>query len=273
MYRTSRSGLQTRPTPIFPRPHLTGGIACPGPGRYGPVRPSPWTELDRCRDRPPAGQRRHQVAGVGASLQPGGDRGQEPGKLPRHIVSGPARRLVAESEVNVVHLDFPQPPRGARRRRPVIVAPQVQMRPARYCAGFPGHLQPVRRGDQAGDDIRRRARRSRVDLAAALRRSARVARHILAAQRPVKPPGVPVGVGGQMREHMADHPPRQPARRPGLHIGDIGHGGDQPTRAQPSPAPDPPPDPLARSRSCHARPGRRTARRPGRQERRSQTAR
>ena len=116
-----------------------GGIVCPGLSRYGPVRLSPWIELDRCRDRPPAGQPRHQIAGVSVLLQPGGDRGQKPGQLPRHIVSRPVRGLVAESEVK---RGVSRLPAAAARGSP---SPASDPRPAAADAASPLPCWPPRR--------------------------------------------------------------------------------------------------------------------------------
>ena len=192
------------------------------------VRTSPRIKLDRGRDRPPARQPRHKVADIVRSVHPFRQRGQEHGQLPRDVVLRPVGRLVAQAEIDVVHLSLAQPPHRAGSGRPVVIAAQLGVRPPGRRAAIPCQLQPALSSVQVGDDVNRGPSCPFVDFAVSLRGPAGVARYILSPECSLEPPDVSVGVTRQMRQHVRNRPPGQPARRANLLVGDVLHPRDQP---------------------------------------------
>jgi hypothetical protein len=112
-----------------------------GSGNHGPwSRPggiSPRIKLDRGGSGPPARQPRHKVANILCSVHPVRHRGQQHGQLPCDVVLRPVGRLVAQAEIDVVHLSLPQAPHRAGAGRPVVVAAQLGVRPPRRRAAVP----------------------------------------------------------------------------------------------------------------------------------------
>jgi hypothetical protein len=123
-----------------------------------------------------------------------------------------SRTAVAHAEVDVVHLRFSQPPHGAGRRRPVVVASQLRTRPPINHASVPHQLEPVPRLRHDGGDLNSHALRSRVDLVASLCQPTGAAWHVVSSQCSLEPPDMPVNVASKMCQHVRDRPSGQPAR-------------------------------------------------------------
>ena len=123
--------------------HFEIGSEGTGPGqkRRRPAARSPRIQVYLTWDGAPAGEPGNELASIIGTTKTVGDRGQDHGQFPRHVLLRPLRRLVAQAEVDMVYLHLPQPSHGACGRRPIIAATKLAVGPTTRYAPLPNLLQ------------------------------------------------------------------------------------------------------------------------------------
>lgn len=169
----------------------------------------------------PAGEPGHDRASLLGGGQSLGNRQQQGGEIPRDVFVWPIPRLVADPQIDVMHLDFPKPVGRTRARAVAVVRAKVTTWPTSGRTLRHQLFKSRLAGRQVRDDRRRRPAGSLIDLFGPLSGTTRILRHVLAAQRACQPPTMCIGVAGEVGQDMADRPAGQPARGAGTAIGQL----------------------------------------------------
>jgi hypothetical protein len=133
-----------------------------------------------------------------------------------------------------VNLDLAETAHRAARDGEAIGAKQVCARPLRLLGACPDGLKTPRRFLDVLHQFIGGPRRTLLDFAVALLRSAGITRNVLPLQGPLEPAGMTVGISSQVREHVTDSPAGQPARLPGGVIIDASGGHQEPLMGLPA---------------------------------------